>query len=224
MTNSLLEEKSPKQVIKPTKPQLSAQDHLKYLCLETPRTSNLNYYQNLPSHANSNLLNGRGATTSDQEGKTSYFRKSVIEDVFDLATRICPQDKEEIWRANGSKPVDSLCAGFYASDEVYTIVHNGVIKSMFGVNKSIINDRIGIPWLLSDGQFEGIEIKFLRTGKKWVDGLLSTNWDLLYNYVDVDNHNAIKWLKFLGFSFIRVIPNFGYAGTPFVEFMRIKNV
>tara|TARA_B100000902_G_scaffold18784_1_gene22533 strand:+ start:14356 stop:14718 length:363 start_codon:yes stop_codon:yes gene_type:complete len=120
--------------------------------------------------------------------------------------------------------VDSLCAGFYASNEVYTIVHNGVIKSMFGVNKSTINDRIGIPWLLSDGQFEGIEIKFLRTGKKWVDDLLSTNWDLLYNYVDVDNHNAIRWLKFLGFSFIRVIPNFGYAGTPFVEFMRIKNV
>ena len=170
------------------------------------------------------MQNGKGSTISDQEGKTSYFRKSVIEDVFDLAKKVCPQDKEEIWRTNGSKPVDSLCAGFYASNEVYTIVHNGLIKGMFGVNKSIINDRIGIPWMLSDGQFEGIEIKFLRTGKKWVDGLLSTNWDLLYNYVDVDNHNAIKWLKFLGFSFIRIIPNFGYAGTPFVEFMRIKNV
>ena len=120
--------------------------------------------------------------------------------------------------------MDSLCAGFYASDEVHTIVHNGLIKGMFGVNKSMINDRIGIPWMLSDGDFKGLEITFLRTGKKWVDGLLSTNWDLLYNYVDVDNHNAIKWLKFLGFSFIRVMPNFGYAGTPFVEFMRIKNV
>ena len=224
MTNSLLEEKSPKQIIKPTKPLLSVQDHLKYLCLETPRTSNSNYYQNLTSLANSKVQNGKGSTTLGQEEKTSYFRKSVIEDVFDLAKRVCPQDKEEIWRGSGSKPVDALCAGFYASDEVYTIVHDGLIKGMFGVNKSIINDRIGIPWMLSDGDFKGLEITFLRTGKKWVDGLLSTNWDLLYNYVDVDNHNAIKWLKFLRFSFIRVIPNFGYAKTPFVEFMRIKNV
>ena len=224
MKKNLLEEKFPKPIIKPIKPQLSSQDHLKYLCWGTAKTSNSKSSHPLTSHVNSKVLNGKDSTTSDPSDLTSYFRNSVIEDVFDLAPRICIQDKEEIWRASGSKPVDSLCAGFYASDEVYTIVHNGLIKGMFGVNKSIINDRIGIPWMLSDGEFKGLEIKFLRTGKNWVDTLLSTNWDLLYNYVDVANKNAIKWLKFLGFSFIRVIPNFGYAGTPFVEFLRIKNV
>ncbi len=173
---------------------------------------------------NSKVQNGKGFTTSDPKDLTSYFRKSIVEDVFNLAPRICEKDREEIWRSNGSKPVDSLCSGFYASDEVYTIVHNEVVKGMFGVNKSVINDRIGIPWMLSDGDFKGLEIKFLRTGKSWVDHLLSTNWDMLYNYVDVDNCEAIKWLKFLKFSFVRIIPEFGYAKTSFVEFMRIKNV
>ena len=170
------------------------------------------------------MQNGKDSIISVPDEKDSYFRKSIVEDVFDLAPRVCEKDQEEIWRSHKSNPIDSLSGGYYASHEVYTIIHQGIIKGMVGVNRSTLDNRIGIPWMLTDGNFKGFELKFLREGKRWLDSLLTSDWDLLFNYVDVDNVTAIKWLKFLKFSFVRIIPEFGYAKTPFVEFMRIKNV
>lgn len=170
------------------------------------------------------MQSGKGSTICVPEEKVSYIRNSVVEDVFDLAPKVCEKDQEEIWRSHKSTPIKSLTAGFYASEDVLTIIHQEEIKGMFGVNRSTLDDRIGIPWMLTDGNFKGFELKFLREGRRWVDSLLTSDWDLLFNYVDIYNSNAIKWLKFLKFSFVRIIPEFGYAKTPFVEFMRIKNV
>jgi len=45
---------------------------------------------------------------------------------------------------------------------------------------------------------------------------------MLYNMVYAENHSAIKWLKALGFTFIKYHEEYGNQSKPFYEFLRIS--
>jgi len=47
------------------------------------------------------------------------------------------------------------------------------------------------------------------------------SYKVLYNFVYAENHSAIKWLKALGFTFIKYHEEYGMQGKPFYEFLRI---
>jgi len=47
---------------------------------------------------------------------------------------------------------------------------------------------------------------------------LNKKYSILTNSVDAEYTVAIKWLKFLGFTFIN---KHNYGGKPFLEFVRI---
>lgn len=56
------------------------------------------------------------------------------------------------------------------------------------------------PWFLSSEKAFKNKTKFLRTSRLLVDGWKKEQGHL-QNYVHTDNHKAIVWLKFLGFTF-----------------------
>ena len=57
---------------------------------------------------------------------------------------------------------------------------------------------------------------------KWLEEK-NKEYPLLVNYVDARNKVAIRWLRFLGFTFIRKIEKYGVGRKPFYEFVRISS-
>ena len=55
------------------------------------------------------------------------------------------------------------------------------------------------PWFLSSEKAFKNKTKFLKTSRVLVDGWKKKQGHL-QNYVHIDNHKAILWLKFLGFT------------------------
>jgi hypothetical protein len=91
--------------------------------------------------------------------------------------------------------------------------------AIFGV--ATIAPSVGSVWLLGSKGIVDVQREFLRHSKFWVDQL-QEGYDVICNCVYEGNTVHIKWLKWLGFTFIRKIDSYGSLGLSFYEFLRIK--
>ena len=81
----------------------------------------------------------------------------------------------------------------------------------------------GIIWMVATEELfstRKYKIQLIREGRKWIDNLLQKE-NVLYNSVYAENKSAIKWLKTLGFTFVKFNPEYGHMKKPFFEFVRI---
>lgn len=147
----------------------------------------------------------------------AYYRPSKIEDCLELAPILRKQDVDEVAASHGLNPVTALRLSFKISNECNSIIHEGKVVGMFGYGSD--GGTVAVPWLLASDKIKEISREFLPQSKLWVDKV-AEDYDVLVNYVDVRNTVAIRWLKFLGFKFIRRIEHFGKAQVPFYEFVR----
>jgi ribosomal protein S18 acetylase RimI-like enzyme len=149
-----------------------------------------------------------------------YYRPSIMDDVYDLAPRMREADVEEVWATSGVKPLEALLISFINAAECNTIIApDGEVVGMFGVNpKTTLH---AFPWMLCSDRLPEIRKEFIPQSLDWVKDM-NEKYPILYNYVDVNNRIAIRWLRYLGFNFIRRIEEFGYGKKPFYEFVRIS--
>jgi len=63
--------------------------------------------------------------------------------------------------------------------------------------------------------------EFIPQAKEWVEEM-SSIYPILLNYVHVDNTVSKRWLKSLGFEFIKLEKEYGVGKQPFYQFVRIK--
>ena len=63
---------------------------------------------------------------------------------------------------------------------------------------------------------------FLRQSKEMLREL-HQQFILLFNEVDARNTTHIRWLRWMGFIFVRYRPNYGAEGRPFYEFCRVTS-
>jgi hypothetical protein len=138
-------------------------------------------------------------------------RLSQAEDCVSLAGQLRSADLKEL-EAHGVAPEAALHLGFAASTPCYTIEHEGEPVAMFGVSP-LPADHTGAVWLLGSDGIKNIRTRFLRESKKWLKEI-SRDYVLLTNVVHKENEVHIKWLKFLGFTFVRKV-------SVFIEFARI---
>ena len=87
---------------------------------------------------------------------------------------------------------------------------------MLGVSASSPLCRHGIPWLLGGPQIQDNVPGFLRLSKAAFAKILQ-RYPSLSNHVDARNLNAIRWLKWLGFT-IRPAQPHGPFNLPFHPF------
>ena len=103
------------------------------------------------------------------------------------------------------KSIDILEVEVWAELSITELLHD-VLK--YETTVVIVNDKPeaifgcvdGTPWFLSSDKAFKNKTKFLRTSRSLVDGWKQQH-SHLQNYVHIDNHKAILWLKFLGFTF-----------------------
>lgn len=150
-----------------------------------------------------------------------YLRPSVSEDVEFLANRLREEDIEEVFASN-NRPFDALSHGLAVSTPCYTLVdRSGVPIGMMGITKGSYTNS-GIIWLLGTKGIEDNSMAFLRNSKPVLDQLFTnTGYGLLYNYTYVKNELHHKWLRWLGFTFLRTI-TLPTTGKEFIEFVKLR--
>lgn len=148
-----------------------------------------------------------------------HVRQSTQEDIDYLCNNLRPEDREEVIASHGSTK-EALQLGFDISEECVTFIvtETNEIAGIYGVAKQC--DTVGNIWLLSTPAIKKVSLPFLKQSKK-VTKELNKKYKILTNAVDAEYTTAIKWLKFLGFTFIKKHDQWGVGNKPFLEFVRI---
>ena len=147
-----------------------------------------------------------------------HLRKANLQDLRYVADNMRDVDKLEALYQTGQEPRQALQLSYMCSNVNMAIAddndqHIGLCGVVSG----------GVIWMVAtDKLFENkkYRIQLIRKGRKWVEGLLK-KYKVLYNFVYAENDSAIKWLKSLGFTFIKYHEEYGIQGKPFYEFLRI---
>ena len=148
-----------------------------------------------------------------------HLRKANLQDLRYVAENMREVDKLEALYQTGQEPRQALQLSYMCSNVNMAIADdNDQPIGLCGVVSG------GVIWMVAtDKLFENkkYRIQLIRKGRKWVEGLLK-KYKVLYNFVYAENDSAIKWLKSLGFTFIKYHEEYGIQGKPFYEFLRIS--
>lgn len=145
------------------------------------------------------------------------FRTATSADVVSLAPRLRQADHDEIMATVGAPPLLALPQTI-TNGIVVTV--DGSPEVLFGVDPVRGFPEVGVIWLVSSSRIEEHKVKFLRTSKHLLDSI-QKDYLMLTNFCDARNELHHKWLKWLGFVFIRRIEKYGAEDRPFYEFVRV---
>lgn len=156
---------------------------------------------------------------------TAYNRASKLKDIVAVSKHMRAADVAEVHAASGREPKEVLLQCFFEGRPCMTICDtNDVPVAMWGVVP--VNAMVGGIWLLgTDALVEDgkTRLRFLRQAKSHVDQM-QQEYPVLGNCVDARNQVHIKWLRWMGFTFIKEHPNYGAEGRAFLEFVRMRHV
>ena len=150
--------------------------------------------------------------------------KSDVRHISPIAKNMREADKMEIAATGTPDPYQALWMGHRQSEPTaYTVMADGKPISMFGVGPIEGSPKLGTIWLLgTDDITNKCPFHFLRTSKRFLPTLLEP-YHMVCNIVDSRNTVHIRWMKWLGFKFIRPIM-FGPENRLFWEFAEVNNV
>ncbi|MBA4359810.1 MAG: hypothetical protein C0411_03645 [Pseudomonas sp.] len=140
----------------------------------------------------------------------------TAEDVATILPIVRQADIDEITEALGIPMERALMEAITGSLNAKKIVVEGMVVAVFGDATYSILGSVGVPWLISTVHVERHARAFLKVCKPEVQGMLTRHHHLI-NYVDARNTSAIRWLKWLGFTFGPAVP-YGARRFPFHPF------
>jgi len=139
------------------------------------------------------------------------IRKATANDAEYLAPRLRKADLEEI-AAAGQEPLKSMHMGI-ACGGAYVVVPVGNPSSPIAIFGFIGDPGNGaIVWMLATDDLVKYKMEFLVKARDAVDAA-SKKYGLLYNRVYRKNLLHIRWLKWMGFTFVD-------DNQPFIFFYR----
>ena len=150
-----------------------------------------------------------------------YVRKTEDGDIYLLAPRIRDMDRKECMELAQLEPIEALHQAQELSTQCYTIIgRESNVVGMFGCSPSGIPDR-GYAWLLSsDDLYERRNaIQFVRQVPPWI-AKMHKDFPILFNYISVQNVEAIQWLDHVGFRLMAMYDNLGGPGRAYYEIVR----
>ena len=148
-----------------------------------------------------------------------YLRKSKLSDLNYVAKNMRNMDKIEAYYQTGKEPEDALRLSYLHGQTNMTIAADD--DKPIGLC-GVVAD--GCIWMIATDELfsnKKYKIQLIRKGRQWIDSLLKS-YKVLYNFVYAENHTAIKWLKALGFTFVKYHEEYGKESKPFYEFLRIS--
>ncbi|MBU4566996.1 MAG: DUF2833 domain-containing protein [Proteobacteria bacterium] len=148
-----------------------------------------------------------------------YVREATAQDAFELAPKLRQADLDEIEARSGREPINVLLEGItYSAVPAAVIGDKEEVIALFGVTPTPMAG-VGAIWLLGSDGLWTYRWQFLKESRQWVEDL-NKAWPVLWNLVYAENELHIKWLKWLGFEFVKLHEKYGVAQKPFWEFIR----
>lgn len=98
----------------------------------------------------------------------------------------------------------------------------GALAGIVGVAPIPGLEGVGAIWMYGTKLIENRSVTFLRNSRPALQ-LLHSHFPTLINIADARNEVHLKWLRWLGFHFIRKVDDFGPGKVPVIEFARIDN-
>lgn len=162
---------------------------------------------------------GRGIHRAIPENVT--IRPATLSDCTILASRLRAEDEAEVSAGSGLPAEYAMKLGLLNDPAVSVACIDGQPEMIFGCSG---DDLTGQPWMLATPlpftpKWSRV---FLRASADVVENDWQARFPILTNFVDARNESHIRWLRWLGFVFIRRDPLHGVAGIPFLEFVRIN--
>ena len=150
------------------------------------------------------------------------IRPAVPEDMPLILERLRTADRDEIRAYTGTEAEFVAPALFEVSDRIWTLATaDGEPGAMLGTQPVFGEPMFGWVWMIATDALAANSIEFLRKAR----GQLPTihgPYCVLTNHVDARNTLHIRWLKWMGFTFLRRIERHGAESRPFYEFVRIE--
>lgn len=150
-----------------------------------------------------------------------HVRPSTMEDCLFVAKNMREEDIAELKASTGLDPLSALLTGLTDSDVCLTMIEpsTGDPAGMLGVTPGYA-PMFGAIWLLGTPAIERNPITFLRHSKPVLQHLYEvTGYEAFYNYTHKPNELHHKWLRWLGFSFLREVQ---FNDDSFYEFVRLR--
>ena len=149
---------------------------------------------------------------------------TTVEDIDYVSPRLRIADYNECLAAVGKQPRDVLHISLNLGDISLTLrAPNGERVGLCGVVPCPSIPEAGVVWMVATDDIYQHQITFLRNSKRALQDL-SKDYLVLFNCVDARNEVHIKWLKWMGFTFINKHENYGAEKRLFYEFVRINHV
>lgn len=153
------------------------------------------------------------------------IRISEEKDAFNLAPRLREEDKLEIrsiFTEEQKSTEEVILDSIKSSIPCVSVEENGDVIMIFGAS-DYGDKECGLVWLLGSDRVKRLWIPFLRQSHYWSDALFSISKKrLLFNRVCSKNDLHIRWIKWLGYTFVQRLDNYGLLGLSFYEFCKLK--
>lgn len=150
-------------------------------------------------------------------------RPATLDDVRYLAPRLRRADKDEILAVTGAPAPLVLPECFRLSRSAWTCTgFSGEPVGLIGVQDVEGIPELGWVWALFTDIIERHPFTFLRASQQFND-IVHQHHPIITNLVDERNTVHIRWLRWMGFSFLRRIERWGAEGRPFIEFGKLKS-
>lgn len=152
---------------------------------------------------------------------TFLFRTATLDDVHDLAPRLRKEDREEIRAAVGLPPTVALPPCFKASRHCWVFGVDDRPEGIIGVQDVYGHPGVGWAWMVATPALDEYGLDFAIRCKNYAP-IIHQYHPILTNHVDERNKTHIKWLRWIGCSFLRRIDRWGAESRPFLEFARYE--
>jgi hypothetical protein len=103
----------------------------------------------------------------------------------------------------------------------WTLYAEDELAGLLGIQDTAVPE-IGIVWMLCTPLIERYPFTFLRDAREILP-VVHTLHPIVTNQVDVRNTVHIRWLQWMGFTFLRRIERWGAESRPFIEFARLHH-
>jgi hypothetical protein len=146
-------------------------------------------------------------------------RAPELQDFSILVENLRYEDQREV-EAQFDSALEALWESFTQSHRAFVVTKDDTPILIFGVVREEVEGIVkGAVWMVGTPEMKSISRLFARESQLWLDEI-SIGYDLLWNYVDARNDLHHRWLKWCGFTFLRLVP-IGPRRLPFYEFVKI---
>ena len=128
-----------------------------------------------------------------------------------------PEDLEEAYLQSGQHPLQAILSTVDLSLASWAGYIDGELFVIAGVIPGDLETDTGIPWLIASPRMDECRVAIGRHTRYAIKRMQAT-FSRLENYVHIRNENAIKWLKWSGFTVEDEVTLLPATGAPFHRF------